>query len=137
MKPEWKNGLLGGLILSVFSISGNAFRNDSHLVNLFPDVLAFIIFAVVLFYSIRACKSKIVDSPNPQRAFTIIGMKVTLGCAIVLTITLTIYELLIGFRIWLGFILFVPLVVLVVGLTLTRILWTFRSKIFHDSSATA
>jgi hypothetical protein len=137
MKLEWKNALLGGVILSVSSILGNVLRGDPHTISTFPDFLTLIVFAVVLTYSIRACRVTITDDSNPKKAFIYIGLKVSLGCAIVLTIALIIYGLLIGFPLWFVTLWFVPLSVFVFGIILLPVLWMFRSKIFHGLSATA
>ena len=137
MKLEWKNDLIGGVILSVFSISGNALYADPHRNSIFPNILSLIVFVVVLACSMRALRTAIINSPNPKIAFIYVGFEVTLSCAIVLTISFISYDLFIGFPFNIYFILFDLLSVIVSGIILTPVLWIFRSLIFHSSSATA
>ena len=137
MKLEWKNDLIGGVILSVFSISGNALYADPHLNSIFPNILTLIVFAVVLTYSIRALRTTITNNPNPKTAFFYAGFEVTLSCAIVLAIAFIPYDLLRGFPINFFFILFELVSIFISGIILTPVLWMFRSLIFHRSSATA
>ena len=137
MKIEWKNDLIGGVILSVFSISGNAVYSDPRLNSIFPNILTLFVFAVVLTYSIRALRTTITNNPNPKTAFFYLGFEVTLSCAIMLTIAFIPYDLYIGFPINFFFILSDLLSVFISGIILTPVLWMFRSLIFHRSSATA
>jgi hypothetical protein len=125
------------VILSVFSIFGNALHGDLHLNSTFPNILTFIVFAVVLTYSIRACRIAITDNPIPKIAFVCVVFKVTFSCAIVLTIAFIPYDLIIGFPINFIFVLFALLSVIVSGIILTPVLWIFKSLIFRNSSATA